>query len=847
MSHLFASPSLRSFLFAAALLALAGCGDSAKAPLAGLTPSPNPSPGITPKSCQFSADIVRTQMGIPHITAPDYCGMGYGVGYAQAEDNLCLVMEEMIANRGEHARYFGEAGKYLSHAIGTELSSEDSDFFFKLMNSDEEIAPIKNASLPQAQDASKGYVTGFNRYVAEVKAGGHSGRHARCRSSDWLQPLVEDDMWRRYHRLALLASSAFLAEGISQAQPPGSMASAPKRPTAKMLAKVDPKALRKALPVTEELEIGSNMYGLGTDRTESGSSMLFVNPHFPWLGTERLYMMHITIPNQLDMMGSALYGLPAVLIGMNEKFAWSHTVSSAYRFSAYELRMVGTTSYQYDNGTRALKPMPITIQVKQADGSLLPSSRTLYMSHFGPMVGLKVSGQNIFPWTASSAWTIRDANRENSRLINQFFRWNTASNFTEFKALHKSELGVPWVNTVAVGNSDPEAYYGDVTVVPNVPNTLQDNNACRPTNTAIGVALNNVVPGLPVLNGASSACEWATDADAPAGSNVFGPAKLPTLSRRDFVSNFNDSYWLTNPAAPITGFARIIGPEGTTRSLRTRKGLTHLIKRFDGSDGLDAMGTPGKMNRAQLKQIVLDTTVLSTDLAIAAVLAQTCAAPGFGTPTPSQTNPNPTPVNLAPACTVLSNWDRKYALDSVGAHIWKEFWKRAQTVQGFYGTAYSNADPVNTPRSPNAGLPAVRTALADAINELTRNGVALDARFGDIQFSGVSTATGGAKIGMFGTEGNQDGGFTIGRGNLGNTGYPVTFGNSHVAVVSYEGGKLNAEGFITYSQSTDPASPHYSDWTQAYAQKRWQKLPFYADEIAAQRISNVSIAEPAAP
>jgi len=826
----------------ALVAALAACGESAPRSSAPLTP-----PGsAAPKGCRFAADIVRTEMGVPHITAQDYCGMGYGVGYAQAQDNLCLVMEEVIANRGQHARFFGATGSYRSHAIGTNLSSVDNDFFYRLMNSDEEIAPIKAASLPEAQDASKGYVAGFNRYMAEVRAGQHTGRHASCRAADWLLPLVEDDMWRRYHRLALLASSAALAEGVAQAQPPVPTAAAPKRVTRQMLARVDRKALREALPVTEELAIGSNMYGIGTDRSATGSSLLFVNPHFPWQGTERLYMMHLTIPGTLDIMGSALYGLPAVLIGMNEKFAWSHTVSTAYRFALYELRMVGSTRYQYDGGTRELRAMPITIQVKQADGSLSPQTRTMYMSHFGPMTGLRVSGLNILPWTLTSAWTMRDANRENVRLINQFFRWNTAKSFAEFKQLHGSVLGVPWVNTVAVGNGDPEAYYGDVTVVPNVPNTLQDNNACRPTTIAVGVLVNTLVPGLPLLNGASSACEWASDADAPADSqNVFGPANLPTLSRRDFVSNFNDSYWLTNPAAPVTGFARIIGAEGTARSLRTRKGLILLQKRFDGSDGLDALGTPGKINRAQMKQLVLDSTVLSTDLAIEAVLAQTCAAPAFGIPTVSQANPNPTPVNLAPACAVLASWDRTYGVNAVGAHVWKEFWKRAQAATGFYATTYSNADPVNTPRSPNANLPAVRTAMADAINELARNGIALDARFGDVQFSGVSTAAGGVKIPMFGTEGNQDGGFTIGRGNLGNTGYPVTFGNSHVAVVSYEGGKLNAEGFITYSQSTDPASPHYSDWTQAYAQKRWQKLPFYADEIAAQRIGGISIAEPA--
>ena len=29
----------------------------------------------------YSADIQRTEFGIPHITANDYKGLGYGVGY----------------------------------------------------------------------------------------------------------------------------------------------------------------------------------------------------------------------------------------------------------------------------------------------------------------------------------------------------------------------------------------------------------------------------------------------------------------------------------------------------------------------------------------------------------------------------------------------------------------------------------------------------------------------------------------------------------------------------------------------------------------------------------------------
>jgi len=42
-----------------------------------------------------------------------------------------------------------------------------------------------------------------------------------------------------------------------------------------------------------------------------------------------------------------------------------------------------------------------------------------------------------------------------------------------------------------------------------------------------------------------------------------------------------------------------------------------------------------------------------------------------------------------------------------------------------------------------------------------------------------------------------------------------------------------AEGILSYSQSSDPASPHYQDQTELYSEKKWVKLPFREEEILA--------------
>ena len=59
----------------------------------------------------------------------------------------------------------------------------------------------------------------------------------------------------------------------------------------------------------------------------------------------------------------------------------------------------------------------------------------------------------------------------------------------------------------------------------------------------------------------------------PREPGLFGPSQHAALFRADYVTNSNDSYWLSNPKQPLEGFARIIGDERTARTLRTRIGL----------------------------------------------------------------------------------------------------------------------------------------------------------------------------------------------------------------------------------------------------------------------------------
>jgi hypothetical protein len=56
---------------------------------------------------RYEATIRRTSYGIPHIVATDLASLGFGEGYAQAEDHLCTIADQVVRGRGERAKYFG--------------------------------------------------------------------------------------------------------------------------------------------------------------------------------------------------------------------------------------------------------------------------------------------------------------------------------------------------------------------------------------------------------------------------------------------------------------------------------------------------------------------------------------------------------------------------------------------------------------------------------------------------------------------------------------------------------------------------------------------------------------------
>jgi acyl-homoserine-lactone acylase len=754
----------------------------------------------------YTATVRWTAYGIPHVRASSWGSLGYGYGYAFARDNLCVLAADVVEANGESSRYFGPVGGNLQR-----------DLLWALFNSDAAAQSSWERFDGDMQELLRGYARGYNRFLADT---GVSALATPCRDGTWVRPIDEFDMVKVLAKLTLRAGVANFIDAIVAAAPPAPLAatgSAQPQRAVTSLAEARQLLAQAKLPEWKVDEFGSNAVALGSGLTNDGGGALLGNPHFPWLGINRFHAVHLTIPGRYDAMGSAIYGFPLVSIGFNQHVAWSHTVSTARRFVVRELKLAAgnPTSYVYDGEVVPMSSETVTVQVLQPDDSLVPVSHTFYSTQWGPMLLIPP----LAFWTTTTAYTLHDVNVENVRGLAQYREMGSARNMDEFVQAIETHVALPWVNTIAADRGG-SAYYGDISTVPH----LTDAKLAVCANTFVAQVLSSV--RVYTLDGSTSACDLGNDADAPQ-AGIFGAGNLPSIRRNDFTQNSNNSYWLANPAQPLVGFPKIIGTdEGGPQNLRTRLGLTQIEDRMGGPAGLPGSG----FDRQWLQDVLFQNRHHSAELLL----------PGVATLCDEEDNQvdlgGGVIVDVSEACAILGAWDATNDLDRVGPHLWREFWNRVNNTPNLWAVAFNAADPVHTPRDLNLASPAVRsqamTDLAGAVKRLADGGIPLNSPWGAVQFD---TRADGSVIPIHGGDGGSGVYNAIGSGGLVNgVGYtPIFAGSSHIQAVSWQGNWPEVRSIISYSQSTDPDSPHFSDMTQLFSQEGWVRFPYKMGDIMA--------------
>lgn len=745
----------------------------------------------------FTAEIVRTQYGIPHITAPDYAGLGYGQGYAFAQDNLCLQADKVVSVNGERSKYFGPTGTTVTAFADT--PNLTNDIFIKAVIDGPALMAGFRQTSKDYQALIRGYVAGYNRYLRDTPP---NARPAACRDGAWVRPITVEDMLRlTEERMIQGSASAFLVPIVSAKPPaPG--------PAPKAVAARDPPAMTLgAMLDTATSGLGSNGWAFGRDVTANGSGLLLGNPHFPWETTNRFYEAHLTIPGRFDAMGVASGGGAGLSIGFNKDVAWTHTVSTDRHFTLFELTLdpADPTVYLVDGKPLRMTSRMVTVEVAGAP----PETRTLYSTIYGPIVASPPT-----PWTATRAYALRDANRLNMRAGDTWLRIASAHSVGEIKQVIDASLGIPWVNTIAADRKG-DALYADVTATPNVSAELLKTCA-PPGGSGPLMAANRFF----ALDGSRSACNWPVAKGTPS-PGLMPAAVMPAVTRTDYVANSNDSFWLANPKAVFAEQSPIVGPTRYPQGLRTRAGIMEIEARLAGSDGLE--GT--KVDPAKIKAMLYANRNLAAELYLDDAL-KVCGQGATGV------TGSGVKVDLAEACRVLKAWDRRTNADSVGALLFLEFSRKAERIKDVWAIPFDPADPVHTPRGLNTSGETgakVAEALAEAVELMRTQKLPLDAPYGAIHFA----VRGERRIPVHGGDSSngvlnaQQSRFVPAQG-----GYVPYHGSSYIQIVTFDARGPVVDAILTYSQSTDPASPYYADQTLLHVQKGWKTLPFHKADVA---------------
>ncbi|KZN51071.1 penicillin acylase family protein [Pseudoalteromonas luteoviolacea] len=768
--------------------------------------------------------ITRTEHGIPHIQAKSLFGLGYGNAYAQAQDHACILADGYVRVKGERAKYLGP------HKNGQDNFFVSLDLGYKIIDLRGRVEREYANLSADTRSLAEGFAAGYNQYLQDVNLGKATLAPA-CDGKAWVQPIEGVDVVASVLASAVQNSIGRLLVQILQANPGTGTEWLP------VIAKQESEESQPWLMANntnykpKQLTQGSNGWALGHEVTDNGRGLLLANPHFPFNGNLRFWANHASVEGDFSTMGASVVGVPGIVnIGFNQNIAWTHTYSAARHEVIYQLELNPTNplQYKFDGQWQDIEKKQVNVDVLTPMGVI-----TMKKDYFTTPIGYVLEDQKNFKWDDKNAYVVRDTNLNNLEGIDHWLAMNRANNLDEFIDTFKTLDGLAFNNTLVADNQG-EVFYIDDSNVPDLPAMGEELLRSHPV---ISQVYKNT--RMAVLPGTSSALVYQQEIPYE---------RAPKLRRQDYVQNANNSYWLTNLNEKLTGYSPLYGHTDYKQTRRTRYNLNLL--RF-------ARGADGKFDRHELESIVTGTSA-SFELYKPTVMAA-CAL--YAGQTLKVTDTLSMPVD--PACRAFAKWDGKFNANSVSAPLAKEFFSLLEDENLL--VQFNPAFPAVTPSIVKADKATLVKLLA-ASKHLENAGFAIDAPLGELQY----LQKGDRRIPWPGAEHNSGGfniysttnamdltsfspqlapplkevlneNWTVSTG-LSTDGYPINYGSSWMMVVGFDQHGPQARGLLTYSQSNNPNSPHFSDASEHYAAgKGLIDLPYTDAQIKQNKVSEITL------
>ncbi|MGX1928494.1 acylase [Flagellimonas sp. 2504JD4-2] len=304
--------------------------------------------------------IIRDDFGVPHIYGKTDADAVFGLLYAQCEDDFNRVEQNYIWATGRLAEVEGEEALY-------------SDLRARLFMTQEEAIANYEKSPEWLKELCDAFADGINYYLhthPEVKP------KLLTRFEPWMPMYFsEGSIGGDIERISVEKIKAFYEGGME----------------------IPEMQLIKSQKEAEMAEPqGSNGIAISGKLTESGNTMLLINPHtsFYFRGE-----VHVVSEEGLNAYGAVTWGQFFVYQGFNEKTGWMHTSTYTDVLDEFKETIVKNDDnllYHYGDELRLVGSKEVTLKYKDGE-TIKEKTFPMYRTHHGPITHA-VDGQ----WTASA-------------------------------------------------------------------------------------------------------------------------------------------------------------------------------------------------------------------------------------------------------------------------------------------------------------------------------------------------------------------------------------------------------------------------------------------------------------
>ena len=408
------------------------------------------------------AVILRDNYGVPHIIAPSMRSLFFANGYAVAQDRLLQIEKYRRGARGTAAAVLGK--NMLENDKSVRLTGYTED----------ELQSQVNRLEPEYRQVVQAYADGINAYFADAKAAGTlpsefkmalaaglqwepfepadtaaigammARRFGSGGGSELLVASVLERLKKRYQEataLRILDDVAWTQDpaaptSISPEEGRGGMvfAGAGRENLAALSGLLRPEAMRGAYAAVNwgtpewrsalglPSKVGSYCVVIGPQRSASRAATLMGGPQMGFGTPQIAHEIHLMGPG-LNFMGMGFAGVPGVLIGVNERVAWSTTSADADLEDVFVEKLNPENPNQYwHNG--AWRDMERRVEKIQVLGQA-PVEFEVFRTIHGPVI--KRDAEKNIAYAHGMAYWGREV--ETLRAIAGFWRARNASEF----------------------------------------------------------------------------------------------------------------------------------------------------------------------------------------------------------------------------------------------------------------------------------------------------------------------------------------------------------------------------------------------------------------------------------